>query len=127
MTHFFALMLWVAALLALVAGYHLFDALQAVTVNALRGYKRAVVPLVINVVGLWTLGLGGGYLLALTDITALSGLGIATPLGVRGFWIGAIAGMAVATGSVIVYFLFVAARPQPGKPTIALGRLARRP
>jgi MATE family multidrug resistance protein len=116
-----------AALLALVAGYHLFDALQAVTVNALRGYKRAVVPLVINVVGLWTLGLGGGYLLALTDITALSGLGIATPLGVRGFWIGAIAGMAVATGSVIVYFLFVAARPQPGKPTIALGRLARRP
>ena len=34
-----------ATLLVFVAVYHVFDALQAVTVSALRGYKRAVVPL----------------------------------------------------------------------------------
>ena len=43
------------------------DALQAITVNALRGYKRANVPLIINAVGLWLVGLAGGYVLALTD------------------------------------------------------------
>jgi multidrug resistance protein, MATE family len=103
-----------AGLLMLVAGYHLFDALQAVTVNALRGYKRAVVPLMINVVGLWTVGLAGGYFIALTDVGALSHLGIATPLGVRGFWIGAVGGMAVATGAVVLYFLAVS-RPQQAR------------
>ncbi len=83
-----------ATLLVLVGGYHLFDALQAVTVNALRGYKRAVVPLLVNVVGLWALGLAGGYAIGLTDAVDLSAWGLTTPLGVRGFWIGAIVGHA---------------------------------
>jgi MATE family multidrug resistance protein len=93
----------------LVGGYHIFDALQAVSVNALRGYRRAVVPLLVNVVGLWIVGLAGGYTIGLTDALPLSMLGVAAPLGVRGFWVGAIAGMAVATGGIVIYFLIVSA------------------
>jgi MATE family multidrug resistance protein len=107
-----------AALLLLVAGYHLFDALQAVTVNALRGYKRATVPLVVNALGMWLIGLAGGYAIALTDVGTRT-LGLATPLGARGFWTGAIAGMAIATLGIIAYFLAVSARQiARGKPAV---------
>ena len=40
------------ALLVLVAGYHVFDALQVIAVSALRGYKRTVGPLLISAAGL---------------------------------------------------------------------------
>ena len=60
-----------AGLLLFVAGYHLFDAVQAVTVSVLRGYKRTVVPMLIYGVGLWCVGLTGGYLLALTALHSL--------------------------------------------------------
>lgn len=99
-----------AALLVLVAGYHLFDGLQVVTVNALRGYKRAVIPLVINAAGLWGVGLAGGYVLGLTDFVDLRLFGLVTPLGVPGFWMAAIAGMFVSASGIAGYFLFVSAR-----------------
>lgn len=86
-----------APLLMLVAAFHLFDATNAVAANALRGYKKALVPMLAFAVGLWGLGLGGGYLLAYTDI-----LGPAR--GAPGFWMGAIAGMAVAATAVTLYF-----------------------
>jgi MATE family, multidrug efflux pump len=98
-----------ASLLVLVAGYHIFDALQAVTVNALRGYKRAVVPLVINAIGMWVIGLAGGVAIGLTDVAMLHAIGVGTPLGVRGFWIAAMIGMAVATLGIVIYFLIVSA------------------
>jgi MATE family multidrug resistance protein len=100
-----------ASLLVLVAGYHLFDALQAVTVNALRGYKRAVVPLAVNAAGMWVVGLAGGVVIGLTHLAAFPAIGLDPPLGVRGFWIAAIAGMAVATFGIVVYFLVVS-RPR---------------
>jgi MATE family multidrug resistance protein len=102
-----------ASLLLLVAGYHVFDALQAVTVNALRGYKRATVPLAINALGMWLVGLAGGYVIALTNIVERLPFGLVTPLGARGFWIGAIFGMATATLGIIAYFLAV--RRPPGR------------
>lgn len=98
-----------AALLLFVAGYHLFDALQAVIVNALRGYKRAVVPLLVNIVCMWGIGLAGGYAIGLTAVVDLSFAGLTTPLGVRGLWTGAIAGMALSTLSILAYFLAVSA------------------
>ncbi|MGO8756281.1 MAG: MATE family efflux transporter [Gallionellaceae bacterium] len=83
-------------LIMLVALYHLGDALQAVAVNALRGYKRSVIPMLIYGTLLWGLGLGGGFLLGLTDT-----LGPAR--GAQGFWIAAIASLWLVAGLVAVY------------------------
>jgi MATE family multidrug resistance protein len=95
-----------AGLIAFVAVYHLFDAVQAVVVNVLRGYKRAVVPMLIYGFALWGVGLGGGYAIALTKID-LDWLGLSTPLGAPGFWLAAIASLMLASGLVTAYFLRV--------------------
>lgn len=96
-----------ATLLLLVAVYHVFDAVQAVTVSALRGYKRAVVPMVISAVALWGVGLAGGYVVGLTEALDLSALGLRVPLGAPGFWAAAIAGLAVAFAATVVYYFAV--------------------
>ena len=80
----------------LVALYHLADALQAVAVNALRGYKKSVVPMVIYATMLWGVGLGGGILLGLTDTFGAA-------RGAQGFWIAAIASLWLVAGMVAVY------------------------
>jgi MATE family multidrug resistance protein len=98
-----------SSLLAFVAVYHLFDSIQAVAVNVLRGYKRAVVPMAIYAFALWGVGLGGGYTLGLTEVD-LSWLGVATPLGAKGFWTAAIGSLLVAGSLVSLYFLRVSAK-----------------
>lgn len=109
-----------AGLLVFVAGYHLFDALQAVTVNVLRAYKRTLVPMVIYGVGLWGVGLAGGYQLGLGDAD-LAWLGVHPPMGARGFWAGAIAGMCLAGLAVAAYFFRVT---EPARARRAEGRAA---
>jgi hypothetical protein len=52
---------------------------------------------------------GGGYAIGLTDVLDIPALGLVTPLGVRGFWIAAMTGMAVASGCILIYFLLVSA------------------
>jgi MATE family multidrug resistance protein len=88
-------------LIGYVAVYHLFDALQAVAVNVLRGYRKSAVPMAIYALALWGVGLGGGYVLGLTDQ-------VAAPAGVRGFWLAAAASLALAGGLVTGYLLRVA-------------------
>jgi multidrug resistance protein, MATE family len=95
-----------AGLIAFVAVYHLFDAVQAVAVNVLRGYKRAVVPMLIYAVALWGVGLGGGYTIGLTSVD-LAWLGLSTPLGAQGFWLAGIASLVLASSLVTAYFLRV--------------------
>jgi MATE family multidrug resistance protein len=95
-----------AVLIAFVAVYHQFDALQAVAVNVLRGYKRAVVPMLIYAVALWGVGLGGGYVIGLTSVD-LAWLDLRTPLGAQGFWLAAIASLVLASSLVTAYFLRV--------------------
>jgi MATE family multidrug resistance protein len=99
-----------AVLLGFVAVYHLADALQSVSVNVLRGYKRTVVPMLIYTGALWGIGLGGGYVLGLTGLIDLGWLGVQTPLGARGFWAAAIGSLLCAGGLVAVYFLRVSAK-----------------
>jgi len=89
-----------ATLLAFVACYHLFDAASAIAVSALRGYKKTFVPMVCNIVALWGLGLGGGYVLAF-------GRAGGVPLGAPGFWMAATAGMLVGSALITLYFLAV--------------------
>jgi len=95
-----------AGLIAFVAVYHLFDAVQAVTVNVLRGYKRAVVPMLVYAVALWGVGLGGGYLIGLSSVD-VAWLGLATPMGAPGFWLAAIASLVLASSVITAYFLRV--------------------
>ena len=103
-----------ATLLAVVAVYHVMDAVQAVVINVLRGYKRALVPMFCNAFALWGVGLGGGYAIALTPVD-LSWLGVSTPLGARGFWIGSTCALVVADTLVVMYFLYVSRKAEREK------------
>ena len=94
-----------AGLLAFVAVYHVFDAVQAAAVQVLRGYKRAAVPMVIYGVALWGVALGGGYALG------IDGIGVAAPLAATGFWLAAVAGMTLTAVLVSVYFERVSRLP----------------
>jgi MATE family multidrug resistance protein len=91
-----------AALLAYVAAYHVFDAVSAIAVSALRGYQKTVVPMLCNVGALWVVGLGGGYLLA---------FGPEWRMGAAGFWIGGIAGLLTGAILIVLYF-FRISRPE---------------
>ena len=93
-----------AGLIGIVAFYHLVDALQAVVVNVLRGYKKTTVPMLVYAFALWGVGLGGGYLLGLTDV-------LGPPRGAAGFWIAATLSVLLAGGVVLVYFLRIS-RPR---------------
>ena len=53
-----------APLLAWVAAYHFFDAIQAVSVFFLRCFSVVVTPLLVYCILLWGVGLAGGYWLA---------------------------------------------------------------
>ncbi|MBL8488342.1 MAG: MATE family efflux transporter [Rhodocyclaceae bacterium] len=94
-----SLLLWVAL-------YHVFDGVQAVAVNVLRGYKKATVPMVIYAVSLWGIGLGGGYVLGLTDLAGPA-------RGAVGYWQAAGASLAMAGVLVTLYLLRISAYPSP--------------
>jgi MATE family multidrug resistance protein len=85
-----------ATLIVLIGHYHLADVVQAVAVNALRGYKRTAIPMVIYTTCLWGVGLGGGATLGLTDW-----LGPAR--GAAGFWWAAIVSLGLVAGAVALY------------------------
>ena len=95
------LILWVAA-------YHVVDGVQAVAVNVLRGYKKATVPMVIYAVSLWGVGLGGGYVLGLTDLAGPA-------RGATGYWQAAAASLLLAGGAVVTYFLAVSRHSGPSR------------
>jgi MATE family multidrug resistance protein len=85
-----------APLIVLVGYYHLADALQAVAVNALRGYKRSAIPMLIYTTCLWGVGLGGGVLLGLSDR-------FGPARGAPGFWVAAVFSLGLVAGLVALY------------------------
>lgn len=91
-------------LLMLVAAYHVADALQTVVAQVLRGYKRATAPMAVYAISLWGVGLGGGYLLGLTDLAGAA-------RGAAGFWLAGAASLALAASSLFFYFLRVSTAP----------------
>ena len=72
-------------LLAIAAAFQLFDGTQAVATGALRGISETRVPMIVNVIGHWFLGLPVGYALCFRF-----------GWGVRGLWIGLSIGLVVA-------------------------------
>ena len=63
-------------LLAIAAAFQLFDGTQAVATGALRGISETRMPMIVNVIGHWFLGLPVGYALA------------SVRMGREGLWIG---------------------------------------
>ena len=94
-----------APLLMMVALFHLFDATNAVAANVVRAYKKALIPMVAFALALWIVGLGGGYVLAYGS----------PAMGALGFWVGAIAGMAIAATICIAYFNLVSRAALAGR------------
>jgi MATE family multidrug resistance protein len=117
-THDAAVQAIAIRLLAFVAFYQLFDTAQVVIVNALRGYKIAFIPMLVYTVALWGIGLGGGYLLGLTEFRAADALGAATPMGAAGFWLAGVLSLIVATGILFAYFLHVSRKHQSQMPRV---------
>jgi multidrug resistance protein, MATE family len=93
-------------LIALALGFHVFDALQNVSVFLLRSYKVTLVPMLIYAVSLWGIGLGGGYLLA------YRGLGPVAPMGSTGLWSAALAGLGLAATALAWLTLYVSGAKQ---------------
>lgn len=100
-----------ASLLAWVALFHFFDAIQAVCVFILRCYRVTVAPLLVYCVLLWGVGLGGGYLLA------YEGLGAHGPTRTPvTFWAAGAGALAL---TALIFLLFMARalrRPGPQLP-----------
>ena len=88
-------------LIGFAAAFHVFDALQGVSVSVLRGYRVTLAPMVIYALSLWGIGLGGGYWLAYRGMFALP------PLGAVGMWAAAFAGLAVAAACLVLLVLRV--------------------
>jgi multidrug resistance protein, MATE family len=93
-------------LVAIVALYHVFDALQVTTAFALRAYKVAIVPTVIYAIALWGVGLGGGYALGF-DVTGTLPL---WATGARGFWLANMASLAIAGAGLTLYLSHISKR-----------------
>lgn len=67
-----------------------FDSMQMASSGALRGYKDAKVPLIIQIIAFWIIAFPIAYSLALTDFWG-------EPLGVYGFWIGLVIAACLAS------------------------------
>jgi multidrug resistance protein, MATE family len=96
------------SLMPLLAAYHLFDALQCVAVNALRGYHQTLIPTLIYVAALWGIGLGGGWWLGFSGFSVpLLGF-VSAPLGAWGMWLAGAVSLAIAGCALTVYLAVVA-------------------
>lgn len=98
-----------------VAGFHVFDAVQAVAAFVLRAYRIATVPLVIMATALWGVGLAGGWMLA-------SGVPAMAPQALRGapgFWAAATLGLALAAAALCAFLHGVVQREALENPAPA--------
>ncbi len=73
-------------LILFVAGFHLLDALQCLLYFALRAWRITFAPMVVYGVGMWGVGVGGGWILANMVFTP-------GPAAAQGFWTAGIAGL----------------------------------
>jgi MATE family multidrug resistance protein len=93
-----------AVLIAWGTAFHLFDALQGVAFQTLRGYKVATAPMLIYGVCLWGIGIGGGFWIAYS-VTPLG-----PPQGAAGFWSAAVVSLFSAATLLVSLLLAVSSR-----------------
>ena len=81
-----------STLMVFVAVYQIFDDTQATALGVLRGYKDTQAPMWITLFGYWIVGLPVGCTL---------GFGLlGDPMGIYGFWIGLLSGLAIVSGLI---------------------------
>jgi MATE family multidrug resistance protein len=68
-------------LLAIAAAFQLFDGTQAVATGVLRGIGETRMPMIVNVVGHWVLGLPVGYALCFHFAWGVAGLWVGLSIG----------------------------------------------
>ncbi|MGE5336828.1 MAG: MATE family efflux transporter [Gemmatimonadota bacterium] len=100
------------ALLAFGTAFHVFDALQGVAFQTLRGYKVATAPMLIYGVCLWGIGIGGGFWVA------YSATPLGAPMGAAGFWSAAIVSLGT-TATLLVTLLFSVSSRHSRRPAHA--------
>jgi MATE family multidrug resistance protein len=87
------------ALFLFISFYQFFDAMQVGAAFVLRAYKVATIPTLMYAIGLWGVGLGGGYLLGFNV------LGNTPPylLGAAGFWLANSLSLALVAAALFWY------------------------
>jgi MATE family multidrug resistance protein len=93
-----------AVLIVWGTAFHLFDALQGVAFQTLRGYKVATAPMLIYGVCLWGIGIGGGFWIAYS-VTPFG-----PPQGAAGFWSAAVVSLACAAVLLVTLLVTVSSR-----------------
>lgn len=83
------------SLIGLIAFYQLFDAVQTVAAQALRGLKESVGPMLIHILCFWGIGMVGGWWLCYRGFAPLA----LAPQGLGGFWWGATIGSTATTAT----------------------------
>lgn len=81
-----------ASLILYIAVYQFFDALQTIAGHALRAYHVTFVPMLVQLVCFWGVGLLGGAWLCFRW---------SPPLGVAGFWLAAVISLIMAAGALL--------------------------
>jgi MATE family multidrug resistance protein len=93
------------SLIAYVAAYQLFDAVQTIAGFALRGYHVTFVPLGVHLAAFWVFGLGGGYWLAFEGLPRFGVI----PMDAAGFWCAALVATFMAAIGLVSLLLWVQA------------------
>ena len=98
-------LLLAAELMIFVALYQFVDDTQVAAIGSLRGYKDTRVPMLVALLAYWAVGLPVGV------VFGFNLLGVPQLEGVRGFWVGLCAGLAVAAVFLIARFVRLSRRP----------------
>lgn len=81
-----------ASLIVYIAIYQFFDALQTIAGHALRAYHVTLVPMLVQLVCFWGVGLAGGAWLCFRW---------SPPFGVAGFWLAALLSLILAAAALL--------------------------
>ncbi|RMF57759.1 MAG: hypothetical protein D6743_18530, partial [Calditrichaeota bacterium] len=94
--------------------FQISDGLQVAGFGALRGLKDTAIPMLVNIIAYWLVGLPLGYY-----------LGLVRGIGAPGLWMGLIAGLTVAAllHNVRFHLLTRGARRDRGQEKVAVAEV----
>lgn len=94
------------SLIGYMVAFHVFDAFQSTVNFVLRAYRVVVAPMLVYAVALWSLGLGGGYVLAFHGV-------LGEPRGVAGMWLMQAIALSLTAALLLGLYLWVLRQEGP--------------